>query len=78
MLDAGKQWGTAMEQTFAIEGMHCQGCVTRVAAALRRLADDVEVTLSPPRAVLDTPQPLPLDEVQAAVSQAGDYRVHAA
>jgi copper chaperone len=64
-----------MQQTFVIEGMHCSGCVSRVTTALGRIADDVEVTLDPPQAILDAPEPLSVDEVQAAVSKAGDYRV---
>lgn len=67
-----------MQQTFVIEGMHCSGCVNRVANALRRIADDVEVTLDPPQAVIDASDPVSVEQVQAAVSQAGEYRVSAA
>ena len=64
-----------MEQEFRIEGMHCNGCVARVTKALQAIADDVEVTLEPPRARLETADPLSLDEVRAAVRNAGDYVV---
>lgn len=64
-----------MEQRFRIEGMHCGGCVARVTKALRAIADDVEVTLDPPLAVLGVPAEVPLDDVRAAVAKAGDYRV---
>jgi Cu+-exporting ATPase len=67
-----------MQQTFRIEGMHCGGCVARVTKALRPLADEVHVTLEPPQAVLEAPAPLALDEVRAAVAQAGDFTVAAA
>lgn len=67
-----------MQQTFVIEGMHCSGCVNRVANALKRIADDVEVTLDPPQAVIDASDPVSVEQVQAAVSQAGEYRVSAA
>jgi Cu+-exporting ATPase len=67
-----------MEQTFRIEGMHCGGCVARVTKALKAIADDVEVSLDPPLAVLEVDSALPLDEVRAAVAQAGDYEVTAA
>ena len=64
-----------MEQKFRIEGMHCGGCVARVTKALKAIADDVEVTLDPPFAVLEVDSALPLEEVKAAVAQAGDYVV---
>jgi Cu+-exporting ATPase len=67
-----------MEQTFRIEGMHCGGCVARVTQALKTIADDVEVTLDPPLAVLEVDSALPLDEVKAAVAKAGEYIVTAA
>lgn len=63
-----------MRQTFVIEGMHCGGCVKRVTSALQQVADQVEVTLEPPRAVIEAPAIDPA-EVQAAVARAGDYRV---
>lgn len=64
-----------MQQEFTIEGMHCNGCVARVTKALQAIADDVQVTLQPPRATLEVAEPLALDEVQAAVKKAGDYVV---
>lgn len=67
-----------MEQRFRIEGMHCGGCVARVTRALQAIADDVEVTLDPPLAVLGVPAPLPLDAVLAAVTKAGDYKAQPA
>jgi Cu+-exporting ATPase len=67
-----------MEQTFRIEGMHCGGCVARVTKALKAIADDVEVTLDPPLAVVEVDSALPLEEVKAAVARAGDYVVTAA
>jgi copper chaperone CopZ len=64
-----------MRQEFRIDGMHCSGCVARVTKALQAIADDVQVTLDPPRATLDVADPLTLDEVKAAVQRAGDYVV---
>jgi copper chaperone CopZ len=64
-----------MQQEFTIEGMHCNGCVARVTKALQAIADDVQVTLQPPRATLEVSDPLSLDEVTAAVKNAGDYVV---
>jgi copper chaperone CopZ len=64
-----------MQQVFRIEGMHCAGCVARVTRALKPIADEVEVTLDPPRITLDAGQALTAEQVQAAVATAGDYRV---
>jgi len=64
-----------MQQVFRIEGMHCGGCVARVTRALQPLADDVLVTLDPPRIALETSAAISADAVQAAVATAGDYVV---
>lgn len=64
-----------MQQEFRIEGMHCNGCVARVTKALQAIADDVQVTLEPPRATLETAEEVSLDEVKAAVEKAGAYVV---
>jgi copper chaperone len=64
-----------MQQVFRIEGMHCGGCVARVTRALQPLADDVQVTLDPPRIALETPEAISAEAVQAAVATAGDYVV---
>jgi len=64
-----------MEQLFEITGMHCGGCVSRVTKALQPLANEVSVTLQPPRATLDVEVPLTLDDVRAAVAKVGDYQV---
>jgi copper chaperone CopZ len=67
--------GLTMQQRFRIDGMHCNACVARVTKALRAIADDVEVTLDPPRATLEAAGPLTLEEVSDAVRKAGDYAV---
>jgi copper chaperone len=66
-----------MEQQFEITGMHCGGCVSRVTKALKPLANEVVVTLDPPRAVLDVDTPLSEEEVRAAVVSTGDFQVRA-
>ena len=63
-----------MQQTFRIDGMHCGGCVARVTRALKTVADDATVTLDPPEATVETSAPLSIEDVQAALSQAGDYK----
>jgi Cu+-exporting ATPase len=62
-----------MDFDFTIAGMHCGGCVARVKKALQPLADEVEVTLEPPRARLVADAPLDLAAVRAAVAAAGGY-----
>ena len=63
-----------MQQTFRIDGMHCGGCVARVTRALKTVADDATVTLDPPEATVEAPAPLSIEDVQIALSQAGDYK----
>jgi copper chaperone CopZ len=63
-----------MQQSFQIAGMHCNGCVNRVTKALQPLADEVTVTLDPPRAVLKAPEAIPIETVRAALAKIGDYQ----
>jgi copper chaperone len=63
-----------MTQEFAISGMHCGGCVNRVAKALRALDAEVVVTLEPPRAQFSDAAPVSLDAVNALLAKVGDYR----
>lgn len=64
-----------MQQGFKIDGMHCNGCVARVTKALAPLADEVNVTLEPPQATLEVPDPVSIDDVRAALAKAGAYQV---
>ncbi len=63
-----------MGQQFEISGMHCGGCVNRVARALRALDPEVSVTLEPPRARFSGATQVSADAVNAALSKIGDYR----
>jgi Cu+-exporting ATPase len=63
-----------MAQQFEISGMHCGGCVSRVARALRAIDPGVEVTLEPPRAQFAGAAPVALDAINAALAKIGDYR----
>lgn len=65
-----------METTYEIKGMHCVSCVQKITGALNGLADKVEVTLNPPRAVLSG-QTLPdLPTLNATVATVGGYTLH--
>lgn len=63
-----------MAQQFAISGMHCGGCVNRVAKVLRALDGAVAVTLEPPLARFPESAAVSLDAVNAALARIGDYR----
>jgi len=63
-----------MTREYEISGMHCGGCVSRVAKALRALDAEVSVTLDPPRARFSEAAPVALDAVNAALAKIGDYR----
>jgi copper chaperone CopZ len=57
---------------FAITGMTCNGCRTKVEKALVAFLPDVTVTLDPPRAV--TTAKVGADQLNAALTPIGKYR----
>jgi copper chaperone CopZ len=57
---------------FAISGMTCNGCRTKVEKTLAALLPDVTVTLEPPRAV--TTATVGVDQINAALKAVGNYR----
>jgi copper chaperone CopZ len=60
---------------FAISGMTCNGCRTKVEKTLAALLPDVAVTLDPPRAV--TTASVGVDQINAALAAVGKYRASA-
>jgi copper chaperone CopZ len=62
-----------MQQRFRIEGMHCDGCVSRVARALKAVDPSAQVTLDPPQASFDGAAPVSLEKVRDALGKAGKY-----
>ena len=62
-----------MSATFAIQGMTCDKCRAKVAAALGGLAPDVTVTREPPRAVFPGPASIATQAVQQALRAVGNY-----
>ncbi|NDE91160.1 MAG: hypothetical protein EB059_08520, partial [Alphaproteobacteria bacterium] len=50
-------------------------CVGRISAALSGLGDKVDVTLNPPRAVIESAEPLNDETVSAALTKAGSYSI---
>ncbi len=63
-----------MASELEISGMHCGGCVNRVAKALRALDPGVTVTLQPPRAVFSADSQISLAAVNETLAKAGEYR----
>lgn len=66
-----------MKHDYAIHGMHCQSCVSRISAALRGVpgVTSAEGTLAPPRARVEMSQHIPTAELARAVRAAGDYQL---
>jgi copper chaperone CopZ len=57
---------------FAISGMTCNGCRSKVEKTLVAFLPDVTVTLDPPRAV--TTASVGVDQINAALASVGKYR----
>jgi copper ion binding protein len=59
--------------TYPVVGMSCQHCVDAVTAELGRLAgvEQVQVDLGAGSVTVTSAQPLTLDDVRAAVDEAG-------
>ncbi len=60
---------------FAVKGMHCQGCVRAVEAALSSVkgVESVKVSLVPPKAVLVLKGDVELETLNHALKSVGDY-----
>lgn len=68
-----------MDKTFTLAGMHCGACVGRVTKALSGFADKVQVTLTPPQAVLrGVHSDATVEVMQIALAGAGKYTLAAA
>jgi len=66
------------EQTFKVDGLHCQSCVRIVSSALGALPDvsAVEVDLGEPSTVrVQAGADLTVEQVQAALDEEGEYSV---
>ncbi|WP_328354118.1 heavy-metal-associated domain-containing protein [Mycobacterium sp. NBC_00419] len=66
------------EQTFKVDGLHCQSCVRVVSTALGALPDvsAVEVDLGEPSTVrVRADTDLTVEQVQAALDEEGEYSV---
>ncbi len=68
------------QQTFAVDGLRCEGCADTVTRALLKLdgVSDVEVALqtgAPSSVHVETDRVLDPAAVQAALSASGDFRI---
>ena len=63
----------SVTETYHVVGMTCEHCVAAVTAELTRLpgVHDVSVALATGEVAVHSVGPLPLDEVRAAVDEAG-------
>jgi copper chaperone CopZ len=62
-----------MSHTYQVEGMHCGSCVQKLTTALQAIGGKVEVTLNPPRAVIESNADL--NTLNAAAAKAGNYKL---
>ena len=58
---------------LSIQGMHCNGCVSKITKALAPLAEQVEVTLNPPVATLNNTS-ANLAQINKVLTKTGDYK----
>jgi copper chaperone CopZ len=59
--------------TYAVSGMTCGGCASKVEKTLKAVAGDVTVTLDPPRATVS--DKTPLATLNEALGSVGKYRL---
>src|SRR5262245_50477893 len=66
-----------MRMTVGIKGMHCESCVERLTAAFGQVPGvrSATVSLSPPRAEIETSGPVAIEDLAAAARRAGDYSI---
>jgi len=66
-----------MKQTFNINGMSCGSCRQTVEKALQSVdgVTFVQVSLNPPEAIIEKADSVSLDQLNSALSQAGNYSI---
>jgi copper chaperone CopZ len=67
-----------MTQQFEITGMTCSHCVARVKKEIENLelVEKAEISLDAPQATITLKDNINIEELQAAVQNAGDYEIH--
>lgn len=66
-----------MKQTFKINGMSCGSCKQTVEKALQEVTgvSSVQVSMSPPEAIVEKADSVTLNQLNAALSKAGNYSI---
>ncbi len=62
-----------MSNTYMIEGMHCGACVAKIAQAFAASAVQANVTLNPPRLVVQAENSPDLAQLNVIIATAGKY-----
>lgn len=61
--------------TYIVHGMNCGKCVQKIKDGLAQKNIAVDVTLQPPRLIVQEAFPVPMDEINQILAQIGDYHV---
>lgn len=66
-----------MTHTYNISGMTCNGCVAKAKSELLKLGDitEADVRLTAPQATISMQKHIPVQELQNALSKAGNYTI---
>lgn len=64
-----------MKTRYKINEMTCSGCQAKVTEALQTVADNVEVSLHPAEAVIESNKRIALEDLQHALSNKGPYTI---
>lgn len=65
-----------MTHTYYIQGMSCDGCRTKVEKTLNAIEGvEAQVSLEPPKAIIQMQQHIPIEQLQATLSAAGNYTI---
>jgi len=66
-----------MKQTFKVNGMSCGSCKQTVEKALQEVdgVTSVQVSMSPPEAIIEKADSVTLNQINSALSKAGSYSI---
>jgi len=66
-----------MKQTFKINGMSCGSCKQTVEKSLQGVdgVTSVQVSMSPPEAIIEKADSVTLNQLNSALSKAGNYSI---
>lgn len=66
-----------MKKIFNISGMHCNSCISKIKSALEEVEEVVnaDVTLTPPKVVIEISSEVTFNKLQSALQKVGDYKL---